>query len=134
LQLGHVPGDDDQEVVHATGHHIGTDHLRGGEQHLLERRGRPRVVAGQVDGDVDLQTEARRRRIEPGRDGADDAGLLEPADPVQGRRRGQTHRAGELDVRHVGVGLQQDEELDVDVVQFGGHGATLALVESPRTG
>jgi hypothetical protein len=121
LQLGHVARHHGQQVVHLAGHQVRGDDLGHLPEHVLERLAGPRVVAGQGRRDVDLQGEARRRGVEPGADGADDAGVLEPADAVQRRCGGQAHRPGQVDVRDVGVRLQETQQLDVNFIKGNGH-------------
>jgi hypothetical protein len=87
LQLGYVAGHEGDQVVHLAGNQVGGDDLWHRAQHLLERAAGPRVVLGERGRDVGLEREARGRRVQPGVDHPDDAGLLEMADPVQRRRR-----------------------------------------------
>ena len=70
---------------------------------------------------VHLQREPGRRRIKPGADDPDHAGLLQPADPVQGRGGGKAHLASQLQVGAVRIGLQQVEQLNVNFIKFNGH-------------
>jgi hypothetical protein len=106
LELGHVAGDHRQQVVHVAGDQVGRDHLGHAAQHLLEGVDHPRVLPGQRGRDVDLQREAGRRRVQPGRDRPDHPGLLEVTDPVQGGRGGQADRAGQVHVRNICIRLQ----------------------------
>jgi len=87
LQLRYVAGHQGDQVVHLAGNQVGGDDLRHRTQHLLERAAGPGVVLGQGRRDVRLKGEAGGRRVQPGVDHPDDAGLLEVPDPVQ-RRRG----------------------------------------------
>ena len=66
---------------------------------------------------VELKREAAGDRVELGADDADDARLLEPTDPVQGRRGRQADQAGEFDVGPVRILLQRGEQLDVNIVK-----------------
>jgi hypothetical protein len=59
--------------------------------------------------------------VEPGGDDPDDAGLLQAADPVQGRGGGEADQAGQLDVGAVRVLLQDGQQLDVNIVKLNGH-------------
>jgi hypothetical protein len=74
-------------------------------------------VTGHGGHHVQLQREARGGGIEPGADDADDARLLQAADPVQRRRRGQADHAGELDVGPVRILLQRGQQLDVNFIK-----------------
>ena len=74
-------------------------------------------MTGQGGRHVDLQREAAGVRVELGADDADDARLLEPADPVQGRRGRQADQAGQLDVGPVCVVLQRGEQLYVNFIK-----------------
>ena len=78
-------------------------------------------MAGQAGGHVHVQGEPGGGRVEPGGDDPDDAGLLEPADPVQGRGRGEADQAGQLDVGPVGVALQSGQQPDVNIIKVNGH-------------
>jgi hypothetical protein len=106
LQLGDVAGHQGDEVVHLARHQVGRDHLGHRAQHLLEGVAGPGVVPGERRRDVDRQREARRGRVEPGRDDPDDPGLLEVPDPVQRGRRGQAHRPGQVDVCNICIRLE----------------------------
>ena len=75
------------------------------------------VVALERHGDVDLQREAGRGGVQPGDDGAHDAGLLEAADAVQRGGGGEADEPRELDVRAVRVGLQLRQQLDVNGIK-----------------
>ncbi len=77
---------------------------------------------------VHLQGESGGGRIEASADDADDTRLLQAADPVQRRRRGQSDQAGELDVGAVRVSLQRGQQLDVNFIKFNGHIAICYLV------
>jgi hypothetical protein len=88
-------------------------------------------VARQRGHHEDLQREADEGRVDVRADDPDHARLLERPHPVQGRGRGQAGDAGELDVGLVGVGLQLDEELDVNFIKSDGHNTKLYLA---RTG
>jgi hypothetical protein len=74
-------------------------------------------MAGQGGGHVDLQRKPAGVRVELGADDPDDARLLEPADPVQGRRGRQADQTGQLDVGPVRVGLQRVEQFDINIVK-----------------
>jgi hypothetical protein len=87
-------------------------------------------VARQRSHHEDLQREADQGRVDVRADDPDHARLLERPHPVQGRGRGQTGDAGELDVGLVGVGLQLNEELDVNFVKFDGHRTKLYLARA----
>src|SRR5712692_7522907 len=89
-------------------------------------------MAREGGGDVHLQGESGGGRVEPGADDADDAGVLQPADPVQGRRGGQSDQAGEFYVRAVCVGLQGGQELHVNFIKLNGHITKYYLVSAPR--
>src|ERR1700722_11184077 len=117
LQLGDVAGHHGEQVVGLAGHGVGGDDLRRGPDQFVERVAGAHVVTGQGGGHVDLQREAAGVRVELGADDPDDARLLEPADPVQGRRGRQADQAGQLDVGPVGVGLQGVEQLKVNIVK-----------------
>jgi hypothetical protein len=84
-------------------------------------------VARQRGHHEDLQRKADEGRVDVRADDSDDARLLERPHPVQGRGRGQAGHAGELDVGLVGVGLQRDEELDVNFIKLDGHETKLYL-------
>ena len=58
----------------------------------------------------------------------DDACLLQPPDPVQGRRGRQADQPGELDVGAVRVLLQRSEQLYVNFVKINGHNTKYYLV------
>jgi hypothetical protein len=88
---------------------------------VIEDARGPCVVPAERRHDVHLQRKPGRGGVELGADDADDAGLLQPADPVQGGRRGQPDQAGQLDVRAVRVGLQRGEQPDVNFVKFNSH-------------
>jgi hypothetical protein len=116
LQLGYVAGHQGDQVVHLAGHQVGRDDLGHRAQHLLEGAARPRVVLGQGGGDVRLEREPGRRRVEPGVDHPDDAGLLQVPDPVERRGGGQADRAGELHVRHISIRLEQRQQMNVNFI------------------
>ena len=63
------------------------------------------VVVGERDQQVDLQREAGGRGVQPRRDPADHARLLQPPDAVERRGGGEPDDPGELHVGPVGVGL-----------------------------
>ena len=84
-------------------------------------RRRARVVPPERGRDVHLQREPDGRRIEPGADDLDDAGLLQPANPVQRRGGRQADQAGQLDVRAVCVCLQLGQQLQINFIKFYGH-------------
>ena len=86
-------------------------------------------MAGQGDHHVDLQRKSRCARVEARGHGAHDAGVLEPADAVQRRGRGQPDDPRELEVRAVGVGLQLGEDLHVNIVKGNAHSAKLYSVD-----
>jgi O-acetylserine/cysteine efflux transporter len=71
-----------------------------------------------------VQGEPGGGRVDPGADDPDDAGLLQPADAVQGRGRGEPDEAGELDVGAVRVALQGGQQPDVNI--FTGDALVLA--------
>jgi hypothetical protein len=87
-------------------------------------------VARQRGHHEDLQRKADEGRVDVRADDPDDPGLLERPHPVQGRGRGQPGDAGELDVGLVGVGLQLNEELDVNFIKFYGHETKLYLAKA----
>ena len=87
-------------------------------------------MAAQGRGHIHLQREPGGCRVELGADDADDAGVLQPADPVQCRRGGQPDEARELDVRAVRIGLQGIEQPDVNFIKFNGHITIHYLVSS----
>lgn len=121
LQLGYVAGHQGDQVVHLAGHQVGGDDLWHGAEHLLERAAGPGVMPGERGGDIGLQGEAGRRRVEPGVDHPDDAGLLEMAHPMQRRRGGEADQSGQLDVRNIGIRLEQRQQADVNFVKRNGH-------------
>jgi hypothetical protein len=117
LQLGHVPGDDGEQVVHLAADNVGGDDRRERPDLVLEGAGGAGVVAGQAGRHVHLQGEPGGDRVEPGADDPDDAGLLQPADPVHGRGGGEPGDPGQLDVGPVGVALQGGQQPDVNIVK-----------------
>jgi trehalose synthase len=121
LQLGDVPGDDGQQVVHLPGDVVGGGDLRHRPDLVLEGAGGPRVVAGQAGGHIHVQGEPGGGRVDPGRDDPDDPGLLQSPDAVQGRGRGKTGETGQLDVGPVGVALQGGQQPDVNIIKWNGH-------------
>ena len=130
LQFGDVAGDDGEEVVGLARHVVCRDDLRQGADHVIEHVAGARVVPGQRGGDVHLQREAGRGRVDLGADHPDDARLLQPPDPVQRGGRRQARHPGEFDVGAVRVLLQHGEQLDVNIVKFNGHIAEYYLVDS----
>jgi len=90
-------------------------------QHLLERVARPGVVPGQRRRDVHGEREARRGGVEPGRDDPDHAALLQVADPMQRGGRGEADRAGQLHVGHIGIRLEEREQMNVNFIKRSGH-------------
>jgi len=56
-----------------------------------------------------------------GGDRPDHAGLLEVADPVQGRRWGQADRAGQIDVCNICIRLEQRQQMNVNFIKGNGH-------------
>ena len=130
LQFGDVPGDDGEEIVGLAGHDVCRDDLRQGPDQVFEDVLGALVVPGQRGRDVQLQREAGRGRVEPGADHPDDAGLLQPPDPVQGGGRRQARQPGKLDVGTVRVLLQCSEQLYVNIVKFNGHSTKFYLVNS----
>jgi len=107
LEFGDVAGHHGEQVVHLAGHGVRGDDLRQGPDQVVEPVARAHVMTGQGGRHVDLQREAAGVRVELGADDPDDTGLLEPADPVQGRRGRQADQAGQLDVGAVRVLLQR---------------------------
>ena len=87
-------------------------------------------MTGQRGRDVHLQREAGRGRVELGPDDPDDAGLLQPPDPVQGRGGRQADQPGELDVGAVRVLLQRGEQLYVNFIKVNGHNTKFYIVTS----
>ena len=79
-----------------------------------------------------LEREARRSRVELGADDADDAGFLQPPDPVQGGRWRQADEAGELDIRPVGVRLQGGQQLNVNIIKSNSHTTKLYIARWSR--
>jgi hypothetical protein len=71
---------------------------------------------------------AGRDPVELGADDPDDACLLQPPDPVQGRRGRQAGQAGELDVGAVRVFLQCGEQRYVNFIKINGHNTKLYVV------
>ena len=71
--------------------------------------------------DVDLEREADRSGVEPGRHAAHDAGLFEAAQAVQGGRGGEPNQAGELHIRAVRVGLELLQQAYVNQIKRNGH-------------
>ena len=74
----------------------------------------PRSVAGWPAGRAGSASRrrrpaarTRRRRVQPGADRPDHPGLLQPPDPVQGRRGDRPDRPGQLHVRDVGIRLEE---------------------------
>jgi len=88
---------------------------------VIEDALRPRVVPAERGRHVHLQREPGRGGVEQRQDDPDDPGFLQPADPVQGGRRGQPDQAGQLHVGAVRVGLQRGEQLYVNFVKFNSH-------------
>jgi hypothetical protein len=117
LQFGDVAGHHGEQVVGLARHVVGGDDLRRGPDQVVEHLAGAQIVAGQGGRHVDLEREAAGIRVEPGADDADDARLLEPADPVQGGRGRQADQAGQLDVGAVRILLQRGEQLDVNIVK-----------------
>ena len=70
---------------------------------------------------VGLEGEPGRGRVEPGADHLDDAALLQVPDPVQGRGGGQADRAGQLHVGHIGIRLEQGQQVNVNIIKVDGH-------------
>jgi hypothetical protein len=121
LQFRNVTGHRGDHVVRLAGHVVRGDDLRHGPDVVIEDAGRPWVVPGERGRHVYLQREPGLGGVELGPDDADDPGLLQPADPVQGCRRGKPDQAGQFHVRAVRVGLQRSEQLYVNFVKFNGH-------------
>jgi hypothetical protein len=121
LELGHVPGHHRDQVVHLPGDQVGRDHLRHRLQHVLEGVAGPWVVPGQGRRDVDRQGEARRRRVQPGGDRADHAGVLEVPHAMQGGSGGQPDGAGQLHVCNICIRLEHREQMDVNFIKLDGH-------------
>jgi len=121
LELGDVAGDDGEQVVHLAGDVVGGGDLGHGPDLVLEGAAGAQVVAGQARRHVHVQGEPGGGGVEPGADDADDAGLLEPADPVQRGGGGEPDHAGQLDVGAVRVPLQRAQQPDVNIVKINGH-------------
>jgi hypothetical protein len=78
-------------------------------------------VLAQGRRDVGLQGEARGGGVEPRVDDPDDSGLLEVPDPVQGRGGGQADRPGQLHVGHIGIRLEQREQVNGNFIKHNSH-------------
>ena len=87
----------------------------------LEDGGGTGVVTGESRGHVDLQREPGRGRVDVRPDDADDAGLLQRADPVLGRGGRQAGKPRELDVGPIGIGLQLGQQQKINFVKFDSH-------------
>jgi O-acetylserine/cysteine efflux transporter len=81
---------------------------------------------------VDLEWEAGRGRVEPGRHAPHDAGLLETADAVQGCRGREPDQAGQLHVGAVGVGLELLEQAQINQIKRNRHLTKYSIVLSPN--
>src|SRR5262249_9278959 len=88
--------------------------------------------SGRVRGGVTFhwRREPGGGRVELGADDPDDARLLQPADPVQRRRRGEADQARELDVRAVRVDLQRSEQPYINFIKLNGHISKYYLVSA----
>jgi hypothetical protein len=107
LEFGDVAGHHGEQVIHLAGHGVRGDDLRQGPDQVVEDVARAHVMTSQGGRHVDLQRETAEILVELGADDPDDAGLLEPADPVQGRRGRQADQPGQLDVGPVRILLQR---------------------------
>ena len=90
------------------------------------------VMALQGDGDVYLQLETGGARIDPGRDAADDPGLLQAAHAVERRRGREANQAGEFHVWAVGVRLKLREQLQITQIKRIGHLTKYSIVLTPK--
>ena len=107
-----------QEIA-AAADHVALTHLgpfgahgfEGGQHHLF--------LTFQPDDGEEGDLPAQLLRLGIGVVAADDAGLLQPADAAQARRRGDARPAGQLDIGHTAIGLQFGQDAAVDRVQYG---------------
>ena len=113
----HISGDDPQQEIALTEHHVALGHLRKGTDLILELSNGLAAIGGQFHLRINHHVQAEFFAIEHGDPAIYITALLQLSDPTPAGRLGQIDALGDLRDREARIMLQQIENMSVGRVQ-----------------
>ena len=117
FEIGDVAGEHLQMIVVAARHQMAGDDIGAARDRSLKRGEIIFALLLQRNGDDDRGDQAKRCRVEIGTVAADDAGVLELADPPRAGGSGEPDLLGEVELACARVTHQLGEDFEVDAIE-----------------